>query len=98
MSKLFGEIKFQKKVIANKKECYGTCRASGDRFRVAISGAAFKSGSLLLETILHELLHLWFYIVTAITKKELSERIQHRVIYKVTAEALIALAKYAKED
>jgi hypothetical protein len=93
-----GEIKFQNKVVINKRECFGRCKVSTDHFQIAISKAAGESLSIFAEVLLHELLHLWLFVIEALTKKRLSDRQHHRIINQIIPTAVKVFEKYHKED
>jgi predicted SprT family Zn-dependent metalloprotease len=88
MTKLMGIIEFVKRVKIGKHICYGATYADGDKFRIKISRAAGESVECFVETLIHEMLHLAFYIISGVTKVELSDREHHRLINKIMKVAL----------
>ena len=85
---IIGRIHFQNKVIVEKQECYGVVKATGNRFRILIAKCAGKSYEQFAETLLHEFIHLWIFILTAMTDTQISEARQHKMIKKIMPVAL----------
>jgi len=94
MTWIKGVIKFQKKVIVSKQECYGCCRGDGDQFDIRISQDATENFKIFAETLLHELIHLWMFIIMATIKINITEKEQHIIMKKAVKNALGALQKY----
>lgn len=81
---LSGTIKSRKKLQVDNQTCYGVTRGEKDKFSIYISEEALKDGYLFSETILHELLHLWFFIlIAALDRDDISEKKQHEVLEQV---------------
>ena len=98
MTKLKGVIKFQKKVIVGKKECYGCCRGDGDRFDIRISQDAADNFEIFSETLIHELIHLWIFILMATVRINITEREQHKIMDKAVKSILRSLKPYYKRE
>jgi hypothetical protein len=81
---IIGRIHFQNKVFVNKQECYGVVKANDNKFKILIAKCAGASYEQFAETMFHELTHLAFFIIMALTDTRLSEKAQHRVIKKLT--------------
>jgi len=77
---LSGTIKSRKRIHYGRQECYGITRANRGKFSIYLSESAMEDGYIFSETILHELLHLWFFIIGSISSKKLSEKEQHEVL------------------
>jgi hypothetical protein len=80
MTKVTGEIKFQKKIMSEGKECYGICRGNGQKFGIRVSQEAAENLEIFTETLLHEFFHLSCFIVSGFVKADLSEREHHRIM------------------
>jgi len=89
-----GELKFQKKIVVHKQECYGKCLVRKNEFQVAISRQAGKTFSIFATTIFHELLHLALFIISASAHINISDRKHHKIIDSIVPRALWALNKY----
>ena len=95
--KLKGYIKFQNKVKVKNQESYGLTEAIGDHFRILISRESSKDFYLFSETILHELIHLGYFVIMACsTTTNLSERSQHAMINKIMPVMIAQLRKHCK--
>ena len=90
-----GIIKFQRKVVADKRECYGCVYVNDDKFRVLIAQCAGESFDKFAETIFHELLHLGCFVIAAVTGASTSERKQHELINVVMPRLLNSRALQA---
>lgn len=81
---LSGTIKSRKKLYYGKSACYGITKADKNKFQIYLSELALKDGYIFSETMLHELLHLWFFIINSSLKtKPISETKQHEVLEQV---------------
>jgi predicted SprT family Zn-dependent metalloprotease len=76
--------------------CYGLTDTKGNKFKILISKESIDKSELFIEVLLHELLHLWLYIVEAGYNIHLSGRQHHKVIDKVTPYATKELIKIQK--
>jgi hypothetical protein len=94
---IYGSIKFQNKIQVKKRACLGKCEAWNNRFRIVIAKSAGQTFSIFAETMLHELLHLWVFILMALTNINLSERRQHKIIEKIMPTAIKEIEK-CQED
>lgn len=82
--KLSGFIKSLPKVQYGGQECYGLTRANKDKFRIYISEKSMEDSYVWAETILHELLHLYCFILIGSGVKRLSsESKQHEFLEQV---------------
>lgn len=80
---LSGVIKSRKNLRYGKDVCYGITRANKDKFKIYLSELALKDGYIFSETTLHELLHLWFFIISSYSVRVPSEKEQHEVLEQV---------------
>lgn len=94
--KLNGYIKFQNQVKVGKQECYGCTRANKQNWSVRISKDAMENYHIFAETIIHELIHLGYFVIMASTKQNWSEAVQHRMLGKIMPVVLRQLKKYSK--
>lgn len=79
---------FQKTVTVNGQPCYGVVKANENKFKILIAKCAGASYEQFAETLLHELIHLWIFILMALTDTQISEAKQHKIIKKVMPVAL----------
>jgi len=86
--KFIGSIRSQKKVKIGKDDCYGLTKANKNRFSIIISERNNGDFYQLSETLLHEFLHLFFFILSAFNKRALSESEQHKIMDKLTSMLL----------
>src|SRR5258706_9728637 len=77
---LSGTIKSRKSLHYGKDVCYGITKANGDKFQIYLSELALKDKYIFSETMLHELLHLWFFIVNTAVLRQVSEDEQHEIL------------------
>jgi hypothetical protein len=96
--KLTGYIKFQNKVIVDGQECYGCTRADKQTWDIRISKDALENYNIFTETIMHELLHLGYFVIMASTKQDWSERQQHAMLNKIMPVVMKEFRKHTKED
>lgn len=80
---LNGSFKIVKRVRSKNRECYGLTRVFKNRFKIYITEKVAHGIYDFAETSLHEILHLWFFIVGGRINGNVSERKQHIVIEKV---------------
>lgn len=80
---LSGVIKSRKRLYYGKSACYGITKANKSKFQIYLSELALKDGYIFSETVLHELLHLWFFIISTVAIKVPSEKEQHEVLEQV---------------
>jgi predicted SprT family Zn-dependent metalloprotease len=88
MTRLTGVIEFVKRVTVGKHICYGATYAEGSNFKIKISRAAGESVECFFETLLHEMIHLALYVLSGVTKVELSDREHHQIIREIMKVAL----------
>jgi hypothetical protein len=91
--RLKGSIELVKEAVVRGEHCLGTTEAKGSWFRIRIADVTTHRGELFCETTLHELIHLWLYIVTAATGTELTEKEHHKIIDVVVPNAMKALKR-----
>lgn len=68
------------RLVAGSQLCYGVTRANGNRFSIKISEKDNQDAVQFLETLLHEMLHLYFFIIIGMKGKNVAEWRQHNVI------------------
>ena|SRR5271157_916869 len=88
MATIYGKIMFQNTVTVHGKPCYGVVKANNNKFKILIAKCAGESFEQFAETVLHELLHLWVFILVALTDTRISEAKQHKMIKKIMPVAL----------
>jgi hypothetical protein len=92
---LRGFVKSSKRrLFVDGDECLGVTRVYGHRFGIRI--VETKSLVEFYDTLLHELLHLFFFIFVSVRNKEISTHKQHRVINKAVPYILRLLARELK--
>ena len=91
---LKGKIRFQKQVHVEGQDCFGCARSSGNYFDIRISQDATDNLLLFADTLLHELCHLWIFIVVSALKVDITEKQQHRIINKIVPNAANLLQTY----
>lgn len=89
-----GFIKSQKKIIIDNDECYGCTYAYRNRFSIRIAEETGKDFYLFADTVLHELIHLWIFILSACTNVKITDNQSHRIINKVMPRALKMVREY----
>jgi hypothetical protein len=80
---IIGRVRFQKTVTVGGQPCYGAVRADDNRFKILIAKCAGESFEQFAETLLHEFVHLVYFILIALTDFNVSERAQHKTIEKI---------------
>lgn len=95
--KLLGSIQSRKRLNYNKQECYGITKVNKNKFNILISELAFKNGYLFAETMLHELLHLWFFIIATAFGKEISESEQHAILEPIVPKIVTQVTNSIKK-
>ncbi len=81
--KVHGFINIIKQRIFHRgDECLGTCAVNGRRFNIRVSLKSAGEPDDFIDTLIHELMHLWLYILMAAYQFKLSEAAQHRIIEK----------------
>lgn len=91
---LTGTIKTtRRKIIVGRDECVGATYANKNKFLITISEKENPEVLDFLETVLHELLHLYFFIFMGIRDKKVSDALQHRVIDDVVPYTLSKIAR-----
>jgi hypothetical protein len=75
-----GFIKSSKRVRHANRECYGLTRGQRNKFKIYISEKVTEDIDTFGNTILHELLHLYFCLLMAFGVRGLTEDLQHEVI------------------
>ena len=93
-----GKIHFQKKVYVRRKECYGKCATWGNEFLIAISLVTFRNFDVFAETVLHELLHLGLTTVSLMSKSDISDAHQHKIIGSVMRTLMRGIKKYRVKE
>lgn len=79
-----------RQLMVDGEPCLGVTRANGRRFSIQV----VESSNLVdfYDTILHEMLHLFFFIFGAIRNKDVPQAVQHRVIEVVVPFMLNKMA------
>jgi len=80
---LSGTIKSRKRLYHGRDACYGLTSVDKKKFRIYLSDLALKDGYIFSETMLHELLHLWFFIISTVAIRVPSEKEQHEILEQV---------------
>lgn len=82
MIKVTGQIKTVKRIRYKNQECDGIAYGDKQNFLIKIVESTLKRDNFI-EVLLHELMHVWFFIVLALYKIDISERKQHKIIEAV---------------
>lgn len=82
-----------RRIFIQKQECHGITSVKKTFFKIKISEKACKEPIVLVETVLHELCHLWLYAVSGLARRPFSDPVQERIINKTTKIALSILIK-----
>lgn len=86
---LKGIIKLvDRKLIVDGDECYGAAEVEGRRFKIRLSNKTIDTGDMFIETLLHELMHLWIFIVMETLGFKMSQAGAHRIIDVVVPFAM----------
>lgn len=85
-----------RKLFVGRQECLGVTRADNNKFSIRISEKENTDVVQFLETLLHELLHLYFFILIGIKNRRISEDKQHEVIDVVVPFMLNKMAMTLK--
>lgn len=91
---LVGSISTRKRVRADNQECYGTCNAYKRTFTIRIAESAFDDPIMFADTLLHELIHLWLFIVMTRCNTQMSDRGHHTIIDMLVPKAVLKLKKF----
>ncbi len=76
-----GIIKVTKnRLFVNKQECLGVTKVHRNQFSIKISEQPNKDIVDFMETLLHEMIHLYFFILMNIANKRFADYKQHNVI------------------
>lgn len=90
---LTGTIKVSpRRLKVDGVECMGTTRVKGTHFSILISEKENKETVQFMETLLHEILHLYFFIMMSLKSTTISEDKQHRVLDAVVPFMLNKMA------
>ena len=92
-----GKIQTVRRVRYKNQECEGITRAFKQSFLIKLAHGTFKRG-VFPEVLLHELLHLWFFICFSVYGVYLSERKQHRLMNYIIPRMSRSLQKLLKEQ
>lgn len=91
---LTGTVKLiQRKLFMNGSECYGTTTGHGGKFQIRLSNLSIETVWEFIETTVHELLHLWLFILVSALTFTLSDAASHRIIEETVKTALRALRR-----
>lgn len=86
---LKGYIKTAKKIKIGNSQCYGVSTGYGNKFGIRIEDSLMKKHpAMFLRVLLHEIIHLYFFIVDDYTrhKLNLTEGVQHKIMGKLVKE------------
>src|SRR5690349_4260308 len=87
-----GTIVIRRRVRYRNRECYGITTAKGTQFQIRIAESVYYRPLLFAETLLHELMHLWLFILSGRDKQYLiSQRKHHNLIDKTVPLAVSIL-------
>ncbi len=76
-----GDIKLiNRRIFVNGDECFGTAECEGRRFKIRLSNKAITNGNEFLDTLLHELVHLWIGVGMTALDFKMSDAASHRII------------------
>ncbi len=91
---LIGEIKLiNRRIFSDGDECYGTAIANKNRFHIRLSNIGIETVDDFIDTTLHELLHLWLFILIAALTVTLSDAASHRIIDATVKTAMRCLRR-----
>ena len=93
-----GTIKSAQRVRHQNQECYGLMRGWKNKFSIRISDKAIEDGQMYAETVLHELFHLYFWMLIARGVKRLTEKRQHEIIEQAIPVVLSRVANVLKRS
>lgn len=93
---LQGIIRSVPRLKYGKQECYGLMQGLKNKFVIKISDEAVEEGQVFADTMLHELLHLYFWILKARGVKGLSDPAQHEILEEVLPIVLSRIALILK--
>lgn len=91
-----GKIKTVKRIRYKNQECEGITKAEGQKFGIKIVHSTIKR-RIFAEVLLHELVHLWFFICFSVYGVYLKEKDQHRLMDKFLPRMSSALFKFLKD-
>lgn len=76
-----GEIRLlQRRLFVDGDECYGTADCEGRRFILRLSNIAIETAEEFMDTLLHEMLHLYLGMLMTLLNLRLSDAASHRII------------------
>jgi len=85
--KLKGHIALQsKKLWQDGDECYGITEISDSGFRIRISNSLAQDVRDFRDTLVHELLHLYIFMMQGVYAKSLSNAAHHRITDELVAK------------
>lgn len=98
--KLKGAIELVDRVRVKGQACWGVTQAHGQTFRIRVARSAIHNGAMFAETLLHEMLHLWIFIVCSAMGKQTSARRHHEIIDAIVPKAIRMLSesRFRNED
>lgn len=82
----------QRRLFVDGDECYGTAEYMGRRFVVRLSNIGIESVDEFMDTLVHELLHVYLGILMAVFGIKLSDKACHRII-EPTSQNVLRLLK-----
>ena len=73
-----------RRLLHGRDECYGTTEVNGRRFMIRISTKLANNTDDFADTLLHELLHLFFFVLSGLLKLKISNKVEHQIIERTT--------------
>lgn len=94
-----GTIEFvNRRIFSKRDECYGITQVDGRRFWIKLATPAHDELWELVDTLLHEVMHLFFFVLAAFTDANLSIAAHHRVISRVVPYAIRMLRQEVRRS
>jgi len=97
MIKIKGMIKTVKRIRYKNIECDGITRAHKQEFLIRIARGTFER-RMFPEVLLHELVHLWFFICFGVYKLYIPEKLQHKLINQIVPRMSRSFLKILKTN
>lgn len=91
-----GKIKTVKRIRYKNQECEGITKANKQSFLIRVVYNTLDRG-LFPEVLLHELIHLWYFICFSVYGLYLSEREQHRLMNRLVPKMSSSFMKLLKQ-
>ena len=91
--KAVGKIEIIDRVRCEGDECWGKCVVEGNRFTINIARKATNDPILYADTMLHELLHLWLFMLEGSNKKFGMSQRKHHALMKIVIPVALNVLK-----